>query len=113
MLFGLRFAPNFPNFGPHLLKSNYNVRMHPYARPQHMKVSKHFICIQYGYVMQSGVIFSVKHYIMISSGLTLKLNLPQINGDDNGDTDNNEIENNNENDNDNDNDDDDDHPWQW
>jgi hypothetical protein len=30
----------------------YSIRMHPYAHPQHLKVLKHFVYIQYGCGMQ-------------------------------------------------------------
>jgi hypothetical protein len=49
--------PNFPTFAPHLHRY-YSVRMHPCAHP-HMKVLKLFIFIQYGYGMQSVVVYSL------------------------------------------------------
>jgi hypothetical protein len=35
--------------------------MHPYAHPQHLKVLKHFIYIQYGCGMQSLGVWSLNH----------------------------------------------------
>jgi len=50
--------PNFPKFG--LPLHHYNCgRVHPNAIPQHMKVLKHFICMYYGCVMHSGVVYSL------------------------------------------------------
>jgi len=52
--------PNFPKFC--LPLHHYNcVRVHPNAFPQHMKVLKHFICMYYGCVMQSGVVYSLNN----------------------------------------------------
>ncbi len=53
--------PNFPKFGPHPLHSYNSVIVHPYAHPQHMKVLKHFMFIQYGCGMQSVVVYSLNH----------------------------------------------------
>ena len=50
--------PNFPKFAPPLYRDNC-VRVHPNTFPQHMKVLKHFICMYYGCVMQSGVVYSL------------------------------------------------------
>ena len=41
---GLRNALNFPKIHPHLQRRN-NVRLHPCAHPQHIKVLKHFVYI--------------------------------------------------------------------
>ena len=62
--------PNFPNFGPHLHMYDH-VRVHPYAHPQHMKVLNHFIYIQYGCGMQSGMVYSLNHDTITSYGLHL------------------------------------------
>ncbi len=62
--------PNFQKFGPHLHRYN-SVRVHPYAHPQHMKVLKHFIHIQYGCGMQSVVVYSLNHDTKTSFGLRL------------------------------------------
>jgi len=35
--------------------------VHPYAHPQHLKVLKHFVYIQYGCGMQSMRVCSLKH----------------------------------------------------
>jgi hypothetical protein len=49
----------------------YSVRVHPYAHPQHVKVLKHFIYIQYGRGMQSVVVYSLNHDTTTSFGLRL------------------------------------------
>ena len=49
---GSAIAPIFPKSHPHL-HTYYSIRMHPYAHPQHLKVLKHFLYIQYGCGMQS------------------------------------------------------------
>ena len=36
-------------------------KVHPNAFSQHMKVLKHFICMYYGCVMQSGVVYSLNN----------------------------------------------------
>jgi len=46
--------PNFPKFSSHLRRYN-SVMVHPHAHPQHMKLLKHFLYIQYGCEMQSAV----------------------------------------------------------
>ena len=43
---------------PHLHRCN-SVRIHPYAHPQHTKVLKHFIYIQYGCKIQSELVYSL------------------------------------------------------
>ena len=63
--------PNFPNFVPHLHMYNNSVRVHPYAHPQHMKVLKHFIYLQYGCGMQFGTSCSLNHDTTTSFGSTL------------------------------------------
>ncbi len=62
--------PNFQKFGPHLHKYN-SVRVHPYAHPQHMKVLKHFIHIQYGCGMQSLRAYSLNNDTTTSFGIHL------------------------------------------
>ena len=61
---GLSHAPIFLKIHPHLYGHN-SVRVHPYAHPQHLKVLKHFLFIQYGCGIQSlalGVwIWSLNH----------------------------------------------------
>jgi hypothetical protein len=72
-LFVLVWAPPYPNlpkFGPHLHRYT-SVRVHPYAHPQHMKVLKHFIYMQYGCGMQSVVVYSLNHDTTRSFGLHL------------------------------------------
>ncbi len=59
--------PNFPKFGPHLHMYN-SVRVRPYAHPQHMKVLNHFLYIQYGCGMQSGMVYSLNHDTITSYG---------------------------------------------
>jgi len=70
--------PNFSKFGHHLLRYN-SVRVHPYAHPQHMKVLKHFLYIEYGCGMQSVVAYSLNHDTTMSFGprlTTIFRNLP-------------------------------------
>jgi len=62
--------PNFPKFGPHLHRYN-SVRVHPYAHPQHMKVLKQFLYIQYGCGMQLVVVYSLNHDTTMSFGIHL------------------------------------------
>ncbi len=67
------WAPPYHNtstFYPHLHRYN-SVRMHPYAHPQHMKLLKHVIYIQYGCGMQSAVVYSLNHNTTMSFGLSL------------------------------------------
>jgi len=52
--------PIFPKTHPHL-HSYYSIRMHPYAHPQHLKVQRHFVYIQYGCGMQSMGVWSLNH----------------------------------------------------
>ena len=52
--------PNFPNFAP-TCTCNYGQRVHPYAHPQHLKLLKHFVYIQYECGMQSAVLCSLNH----------------------------------------------------
>ena len=47
------------------------IRVHPCAHPQHMKVLKHFLYIQYGCGMQSVVVYSLNHDTITSFGLHL------------------------------------------
>ncbi len=47
------------------------IRVHPCAHPQHMKVLKHFLYIQYGCGMQSVVVYSLNHDTIMSFGLHL------------------------------------------
>ncbi len=49
----------FPKIHPHL--HYYGIRVHPYAHPQHFKVLKHFVYIQYGCGMQSMKVCSLIH----------------------------------------------------
>ncbi len=46
---------------------------HPYAHPQHMKLLKHFLYIQYGCEMQSVVAYSLNHDTTMSFWLNLTL----------------------------------------
>jgi hypothetical protein len=52
--------PIFPILHPHL-HTYYSIRMHPYAHPQHLKVLKHFVYIQYGCGMQSMGVWSLNN----------------------------------------------------
>jgi len=58
--FWLRLTPIFQYLPPPLHHHNF-VRVHTNAFPQHMKVLKHFICMYYGCVMQSGVNYSLNN----------------------------------------------------
>ena len=51
---------HFPETQPHL-HTYYRIRMHPYAHPQHLKVLKLFVYIQYGCEMQSMGVFSLNN----------------------------------------------------
>jgi hypothetical protein len=57
---GLSHAPIFLKIHPHLYGHN-SVRVHPYAHPQHLKVLKHFLFIQYGCGMQSLGVLILNH----------------------------------------------------
>ena len=59
---------NFPKFSSHLQRYS-SVMVHPYAHPQHMKLLKHFLYIQYGSEMQSVVAYSLNHDTTMSFGL--------------------------------------------
>jgi hypothetical protein len=50
----------FPKIHPHL-HMYYGIRVHPYAHPQHLKVLKHFLYIQYGCGIQSMGVGSLSH----------------------------------------------------
>jgi hypothetical protein len=52
--------PRFPKLYPHLHMC-YSIRMHPYAHPQHSKVLKQFVYIQYGCGIQSMGVGSLNH----------------------------------------------------
>jgi hypothetical protein len=69
--------PNIPKFGHHLHRYN-SVRMHPCAHPQHMKVLKHFIYIQYGCGMQSAVVYSLNHDTTMSFLVPPYPNFPRV-----------------------------------
>jgi hypothetical protein len=47
-------------FTPHL-HMFYDIRVDPYAHPQHLKVLKHFVYIQYGCGMHSMGVCSLNH----------------------------------------------------
>jgi hypothetical protein len=53
-------CPNFPKIHPHPYGRNW-VRVHPYAHPQHLKVLKHVVYIQYGCGKQSMGVCSLNH----------------------------------------------------
>jgi hypothetical protein len=68
------WAPPYPNIPKLVFPSpaRYNsVRMDPCTLPQHMKVHKHFIYIQYGCMMQSVGVYSLNHDTTTSLGLHL------------------------------------------
>ncbi len=60
MSFLLRLTPIFQNLAPPLHQYNC-VWVHPNTFPQHMKVLKHFKYMQYGYMMQNGVVYSLNN----------------------------------------------------
>ncbi len=66
---GLSPTPIFLKSTPDLRRCN-SVRVHPYAHPQHIKVLKHFVYIQYGCGMQSMGVWSLNHDIATSLGLS-------------------------------------------
>jgi hypothetical protein len=68
--FGLCFTPIFQNLAPTVHRYN-SVRVHPVGYPQHMKVLKHFIHIQYGCGIQSVGVYSLNHDTTSSLGLHL------------------------------------------
>ncbi len=70
MSFWLHLTPIFQNFAPPLYRYNC-VRVHTNAFPQHMKVIKHFICMYYGCVMQSGAGYSLNNDTTTSFSLRL------------------------------------------
>ena len=53
-------SPNFTKIHPNLYGRN-SAKVHPYAHPQHLKVLKYFLYIQYGCGMQSMGVCSLKH----------------------------------------------------
>ena len=63
-----RTNPKFSKIHP-VLQSHNSVRVHPYAHPHHMKVSKEFIYIRYGCGMQSRGIWSLNYDMATSLGL--------------------------------------------
>ena len=48
-----------------------DMRVHPCAHPQHMKVLKHFLCVQCWCGMQSVVVYSLNHDTITLFGLHL------------------------------------------
>ncbi len=54
-----------------------SVRVHPFAYPQHMKVLRHILCIQYGCGKQSVVFYSLNNVIMSSFQSHTDPNLPK------------------------------------
>ncbi len=64
---GLSPTPIFLKSTPELYRRN-SVRVYPYAHPQHIKVLKHFVYIQY---VQSMGVWSLNHDIATSSGSAL------------------------------------------
>ena len=68
----LSITPKLPKIQPHLHRHT-SVRVDPYAHPQHIKILKHFVYIQYGCGMHSIGGLSLSHEITSS----LRLRLPQ------------------------------------
>ena len=69
----LQHALNFPKIHPHLHRWN-NVRVHPCAHPQHIKVLTLFVYICYGCGMQFARLWSLNHDLTTSLGLRHALN---------------------------------------
>jgi hypothetical protein len=69
--FGLPFTPIFQNLRSHHLHRYNSVRMHPCALPQHTKMDKHFIYIQYGCGIKLAGVSSLNHDTTTSLGLRL------------------------------------------
>jgi hypothetical protein len=65
---GLSSTPIIPKSTPNLQRG-ITVRVAPYAHTQHIKVPKHFVYIQYGFVIQFEACCSLYHYITTSHGL--------------------------------------------
>ncbi len=64
---GLSHTPIIQKSTPNLHRRNsVNVRVHPYAHSQHIKVLKLFIYICYGYGMQSTGVWSLNYDITTS-----------------------------------------------
>ena len=61
----LGHTPFFLKFTP-TCTCNTAIRMHPYAHPQHLKLLKHFVYIQYGCGMQSMGVCSLNHDLTTS-----------------------------------------------
>jgi hypothetical protein len=53
--------PNLPKIDPYLDMCNISLRLYPYAFPQHMKMLKHFLYIQYGSGKRSAVVYNPNH----------------------------------------------------
>ncbi len=70
MSFGLPLIPISKPFASTNHQHRYtSVWLHQYAQPQHMKVLKHFIYIQYGCGLQTAVVYSLNHDTTMSFGL--------------------------------------------
>ena len=67
----IHLTPISQNLAP--ICTDNSVRVHPYAHPQHMKVLNHCIHIQYGFGMQSVVVYSLNHDTTMSFGPRLTL----------------------------------------
>ncbi len=61
MSFGLLMTPFLAKIWPSPMHRYNSKRVHLYAHPQHMKVLKHFIYIQYGCGVQSAVVFGLSN----------------------------------------------------
>ncbi len=61
--------PNFPKFSPHLHRYN-SEKVHPYQSTAY-EGANHFKCIQYGFGMQSVVVYSLNHNTTLSFELHL------------------------------------------
>ncbi len=64
---GLSHTPHFLKSIPNLYRCN-GIRVDTYAHPQHIKVLKYFVCIQYQCGMQSMGAWSLNHHITTSLG---------------------------------------------
>ena len=55
------WSPPYSDAHDQVVYNIVSIRVHPYAHPQHMEVLKHFVYIQYGYGIQSEVVYSLNH----------------------------------------------------
>jgi hypothetical protein len=73
------FPPKTQKSTPHLLHrpNIVSVRVDPYAHSHHIKVPKHFVCIQYGCGVQSEAFCTLNHDITTSLRLRFTPKTPK------------------------------------